>query len=440
MSSEWEISELGKEAVNASRPFEFNEYPRVVFVNTGDVLSGKFLHANVSEGKGLPGQAKKALRKNDILLTEIRPGNGRYAYVDFDASNYVVSTKFMVIESLGRVSPRFLYHVLTNQTSLDEFQRIAESRSGTFPQITFDSIAHFPIPVLPMAEQDRLVEFWDELDNRITLLRETNATLEAIAQALFKSWFVDFDPVHAKQQGRAPEGMDEATAALFPDSFKELELGLVPKGWRVVTLGDVCAVTIGGLWGKDTKEDVDLVPAISLRGVDLENLRSLGFAVDAPVRWVKPAAMEKRRVSESEVLIASSGAGPCGRPLWAGANFESLYGMPVIFSNFVKRLECGNPSKAIYVDRLLAEMRASREIWNYINGTSIPNLDDKLLLATKKVVIPSDDVLAAFEQIARAIYSRLYSQQAQTLATLRDTLLPRLISGQLRLPEASSVA
>lgn len=111
--------------------------------------------------------------------------------------------------------------------------------------------------------------------------------------------------------------------------------------------------------------------------------------------------------------------------------------MPVIFSNFVKRLECGNPSKAIYVDRLLAEMRASREIWNYINGTSIPNLDDKLLLATKKVVIPSDDVLAAFEQIARAIYSRLYSQQAQTLATLRDTLLPRLISGQLRLPEAS---
>jgi type I restriction enzyme, S subunit len=71
------------------------------------------------------------------------------------------------------------------------------------------------------------------LDDRITLLRETNSTLEAIAQALFKSWFVDFDPVRAKQEGREPEGMDADTAALFPDSFEESELGLVPKGWRV---------------------------------------------------------------------------------------------------------------------------------------------------------------------------------------------------------------
>ena len=80
------------------------------------------------------------------------------------------------------------------------------------------------------------------LDDRIALLRETNATLEAIAQALFKSWFVDFDPVHAKQQGRAPEGMDEATAALFPDSLEESELGLVPKGWRHVSLREVVSI------------------------------------------------------------------------------------------------------------------------------------------------------------------------------------------------------
>ena len=71
------------------------------------------------------------------------------------------------------------------------------------------------------------------LDDRITLLRETNATLEAIAQALFKSWFVDFDPVRAKMEGRAPEGMDEATAALFPNAFEETELGLVPRGWSI---------------------------------------------------------------------------------------------------------------------------------------------------------------------------------------------------------------
>ncbi|MEK7810427.1 MAG: restriction endonuclease subunit S [Pseudomonadota bacterium] len=83
------------------------------------------------------------------------------------------------------------------------------------------------------SEQDAIAHTLDALDDRITLLRETNATLEAIAQAMFKSWFVDFDPVHANAKGRAPEGMSEATAALFPDSFEESELGLVPRGWQI---------------------------------------------------------------------------------------------------------------------------------------------------------------------------------------------------------------
>ncbi len=90
-----------------------------------------------------------------------------------------------------------------------------------------------------MAMQKEILGVLGTLDDRITLLRETNTTLESIAQALFKSWFVDFDPVHAKMQGRGPEGMDEATAALFPDSFDDSELGPVPNGWRVERLGDV---------------------------------------------------------------------------------------------------------------------------------------------------------------------------------------------------------
>ncbi|WP_202416758.1 restriction endonuclease subunit S [Duganella qianjiadongensis] len=109
----------------------------------------------------------------------------------------------------------------------------------------------FPIPSLSL--QVQIANFLTLIDDRIALLRETNATLEAIAQALFKSWFVDFDPVRAKQQGQMPEGMDEATAALFPDSFEESELGVVPKGWKFGALSEICSVTIGGLWGKDVQ-------------------------------------------------------------------------------------------------------------------------------------------------------------------------------------------
>lgn len=337
----------------------------------------------------------------------------------------------------GVLDNTYLLYLLQTEEMLDQLK--ARATGTTVLGIKQSELRKVQLSLPPVDQQIAAARILRALDDRITLLRETNATLEAIAQALFKSWFVDFDPVRAKAEGRQPEGMDATTAALFPDSFEESELGLVPKGWRVMPLGDICSVTIGGLWGNDDSDDSELVPAISLRGVDLEHLRANGFSKEAPVRWVKTTAMEKRRLSDREVLVAASGAGPCGRPLWAGAPFEVIYGRPVIFSNFVKRLDCGSPARAVYVDRLLAEMRESSEIWNFINGTSVPNLDDKLLLSTKRTVLPPDEVLSKFFDVAKTIYDSLYDQKAQTLTQLRDTLLPRLISGQLRLPEAEAL-
>jgi type I restriction enzyme S subunit len=402
MSSEWEFSELGKEAINASRPFSFRDFPEVVFVNTSDVLAGKFLHADVSEGAGLPGQAKKALRLNDILLTEIRPGNGRYAYVDFDASNYVVSTKFMVIETLGRVSPRFLYHVLTNQSALDEFQRIAESRSGTFPQITFDSIAHFPVPVPPKADQDNLVAFLDALDDRITLLRETNATLEAIAQALFKSWFVDFDPVRAKMAGRAPEGMDEATAALFPDALEETELGLVPKGWQPTRVDSFIELAYGKALKAETRR-LGAVPVYGSGGIT-------GWHDEALVHG--PSIIVGRK-------------GTVGSLYWESRPF---YPIDTVF--YVK-----SARPLSYCHQLLKTLGLS----GMNTDAAVPGLNREnvyRLLVTN----PPQQLVDAFDEVVRALREMIdhQAQQASVLASMRDSLLPRLISGQLRLPEAQA--
>jgi type I restriction enzyme S subunit len=147
----WEMKRLDEVAYKNSKTFDFKGKQEVVFVNTGDVQNGSFLHKNYSETEGLPGQAKKVIEPNDILYSEIRPKNKRYAYVDFDSSDYVVSTKFMIIRNNEKINNRLLYRILTRQDSIDEFQMIAESRSGTFPQITFDVIGHFPI-VLPNLE------------------------------------------------------------------------------------------------------------------------------------------------------------------------------------------------------------------------------------------------------------------------------------------------
>lgn len=379
------------------------------------------------------------LRKFDVLIamsSGSRAAVGRLAQHRQDWQGTFGAFCGVIRPKPEKIYPEFLGYLLY----APEFRtRIDAYASGTaIMNLTKDHLLGFPVNVPPIAEQVEISKLLGAIDDRIKLLHESNAVLDEIVKALFKSWFVDFEPVCAKFEGRLVEGMSEETALLFPDAFDESELGRIPKGWQVSSIGNICSVTIGGLWGKDTSESTDLIPAISLRGVDLEHLREFGYATDAPVRWVKSSAMDKRRLSPNEVLIASSGAGPCGRALWAGAGFESLYELPVIFSNFVKRLDCGSTSMAIYIDRILAEMRESKEIWNYINGTSIPNLDDKLLLATKKIVIPPNAILDAFADFASTIYARLYSQQAQALTNLRDTLLPRLISGQLRIADAEA--
>lgn len=146
----------------------------------------------------------------------------------------------------GKANQRFVYYTLKS----DEFAHYAaNSASGSANQarLPVSKLEEFTFNLPPLEEQQSIAGLLGALDDRITLLRETNATLEATAQALFKSWFVDFDPVRAKMDGRTPEGMDEATAALFPDGLGTSELGDVPRGWRVEALGTVCSYMNRGL-------------------------------------------------------------------------------------------------------------------------------------------------------------------------------------------------
>ncbi len=137
----WKIYSLGDVVDTVSKTYPLQEVNEVIFLNTGDILDGKFLHNNKSLSSLLPGQAKKTIQKNDILYSEIRPANKRYAFVYFSAEEYVVSTKLMVLRSKVDINPLFPYFVLTQQTTLDYLQRLAESRSGTFPQITFTELS-----------------------------------------------------------------------------------------------------------------------------------------------------------------------------------------------------------------------------------------------------------------------------------------------------------
>jgi type I restriction enzyme S subunit len=244
------------------------------------------------------------------------------------------------------------------------------------------------------------------LDDRITLLRETNATLEAIAQALFKSWFVDFEPVRAKMQGRAPEGMDEATAALFPDSLEESALGLVPRGWRVGTLQDLLLLQRGFDLPSDQRVIGDY-PIIAASGPSGTHNVPMAKA---------PGVVTGRSGVLGRVFLELDDYWPLNTTLW------------------VKEFRAAKPCYAYELLSLL-------DLKSFNAGSAVPTLNRNHIHGLTYLVPPGDCV-AAYELIAIQLHehAKLNNEQAQTLATLRDTLLPRLISGQLRLPQAMESA
>ncbi|HOE42997.1 MAG TPA: restriction endonuclease subunit S, partial [Rhodoferax sp.] len=210
-------------------------------------------------------------RDGDILLTSVGTLGVPYV-VRGDGDFYFKDGNLTWMRNFSKeISPQFLYYWLTSpqiQQKLDEV-----SIGSTQKALTISALKALQIPLPTRATQDGIVEILGAISDRITLLRETNATLEAIAQALFKSWFVDFDPVRAKMEGRAPEGMDEATAALFPDGFEESELGLVPRGWQVATLANAFELNPSRKLPKGSK---------SLY-LDMASLATSGHCVVAPI-------------------------------------------------------------------------------------------------------------------------------------------------------------
>ena len=217
--------------------------------------------------------------------------------VDFCIAQDMVSVR----ADERRIYPKYLFAAL--RSSVVQAQ-IDNMHVGTMiPHFKKGDFGKLNIPVPSRDEQQVIGDFYFSLSERVALLRETNTTLEAIAQALFKSWFVDFDPVRAKMEGRAPEGMDEATAALFPDSFEESELGLVPKGWRVGTLADVASYQNGYAFKTKDWSGVGH-PVIKIGNVKPGIIETTGASYVLPETIV---GLDRFRLQRGDLLVGMTG-------------------------------------------------------------------------------------------------------------------------------------
>jgi type I restriction enzyme, S subunit len=322
--------------------------------------------------------------------------------------------------------PRFAYYFLKT------FDLASLNSGSAQPSLNRNFVHPVPAAFPEPPEQAAIASVLGTLDDKIELNRRINETLEAMARAIFKDWFVDFGPTRAKMECSKPYLAPDLWS-LFPD---RLDGDGKPEGRDTKPLRFLGETNIGGFWGLDEPQAADDIQFLCLRGVDLEHLRTTGACPEAPIRWGKRSAIEKRPVTDHDVLIAGSGAGPCGRPLWLSSHVTEIGDLPVSYSNFVKRITCPSSAKACFLDRHLHEMRLSGEIWSYVNGTSVPNLNDQGLLDGKIVVIPPENLLSAFVDIACPIMARLFQPENRVLAATRDLLLPKLISGEIRIRDA----
>ena len=363
------------------------------------------------------------LAQGDLLIST-SASLGRVSVVGPEAVGAIAYTGIIRFRSSSpRLHRQYLRAFLSSAAFVQQAERMATG--SVIRHFGPSHLRQMAIALPPLNEQLRIAEIFDALDGRIALLRETNATLEAIAQALFKSWFVDFDPVRAKQQGLAPSGMDEATAALFADSFEESVSGPLPKAWADAKLGDEAVYLNRGISPK----------YLEAGGVQVLNQKCVrDFMVDASKARRHDSTQRSiigRELRIGDVLVNSTGVGTLGRVAQVLALDETT-----IVDSHVTVVRAGRRLSWNYLG--LAMMRRQAEIEALGEGSTGQTELNRGKLAGLVFVVPPDAVLRAFDAFTVPVRMRMSANvhQGQTLATLRDTLLPRLISGQLRLPES----
>lgn len=388
---EWKDTRIGDVCDTISDTYK-GEANEVVLINTSDVLEGKCLNHLKTPNKDLKGQFKKTFKRDDILYSEIRPANKRFAYIDFDPVDYIASTKLMVIRHRDNITPRYLYYILKSSSVIEELQMLAESRSGTFPQITFSELSKLEIKLPPIVEQERILGILSSLDDKIELNRKINANLEAQAQALFKSWFVDFEP--------------------FKDQpFVESELGMIPEGWRVGTLFDVANIL-----------DKYRKP---LSGKDRESMEKIYpyYGATSCMDYVDNYIFDGiyTLIGEDGSVVKEDGL-PYMQYVWG----------KLWVNNHAHILQGKNG----FSTEMIHVMLSITNIQHLVTGA----VQAKLSQANMQkilVTIPPIDVINKIRPLIDKLYQkrRNLEDENSRLASLRDTLLPRLMSGELKVNE-----
>jgi len=387
---DWDLRPIGSlVSINESSIKKGYPHSEIVYFDTSSVDNGQILGGKRLTIQKAPSRAKRIVKNNDILISTVRPNLRHFAFIKHALSNMIASTGFVVISSKN-IIPEYLYYYLTTDKFTEYLTAIADAHTSTYPSFNPDVIEKSEIPFPTLNEQKSIAKILSGLDSKIDINIKMNKTLEAIGQALFKRWFVDFE--FPNENGKPYKSSGGETV--------ESELGKIPEGWRVGTLKEIIEMTSGKRPSdksdtKSAKFNIPLIGASSIMGYVRERL------------YNEPILIIGRVGTHGIVQRISYPSFPSDNTLVIKSCYYNF-----IFHS-LKRLD-----------------------YNSLNvGTTQP-LITQSGIKQMVLIIPQDAILRKFENVLIALYERVNRNldENKNLSQIRDSLLPRLMSGRIRVP------
>jgi type I restriction enzyme S subunit len=394
----------------------------IPFARAGDINQG----FHFTSGDHLPEEdawkaGNKLSEAGDVVFTS-KGTVGRFGYVTEGVQRFAYSPQLCFWRSLDRktIYPRFLFYWMQGNEFYQQYKSVSQKTDmAEYVSLSDQRAMEITLPALP--QQKAIAHILGTLDDKIELNRKTNETLEAMAKALFQSWFVDFDPVRAKAEGR-PTGLPDEISDLFPDSFEEAELGEIPRGWEVKALDEIAHFLNGLALQKFPPENgIPTLPVIKI--AQLKKGDVLGAdrcSASLPEDYV---------IRDGDVLFSWSGS--LAVDIWCGGDGA--------LNQHLFKVTSMTYGKWFIYQWVKHHLSDFQEIAQG-KATTMGHIQ-RHHLSEAKAMIPMPSLLAAMDSLFAPLLERSLGlrRQSRELSSIRDTLLPKLISGELRIPDAEKL-
>ena len=367
--------------------------------------------------------ARKIANPGDLLFCVRGSTTGRMNWAD---------QKYAIGRGIAAFRHRWADELQPFVRAVIEFQLpelLAQATGSTFPSVSASQLAAIPYPNFSEAAQHTIAHILGTLEGKIELNRQMNETLEAIARTIFKSWFVDFDPVRAKMEGRQPAGMDAETTTLFPSAFQDSPLGKIPEGWEVEQISNVVEIIKGRSYKSSELVESDTA-LVTLKSI----MRGGGYRSDGLKPYTGKYKPEQI-ITPGELVVSytdlTQEAEVIGKPAIVRGDEKYQTLVASLDLGIIRPLESTVSTWFLYL--LFRSSDFHSHIYGYATGTTVLHLS-KDGIPSYQFALPTEAIRRFFDSIVRPLFSKIESNESQsrTLSQIRDALLPKLLSGELR--------